>query len=93
MQKKFFILILSFICIFALTGCVQQFKYNMKEIQSNVFGLNREVTIYSLDGKPIKTISGKFKILYPDNNRMEFIKEDGRKDSISGYYTAIVEEK
>ena len=92
MNKKIIVLTLSLFFLFPLTGCIQQVKYNLKKAQSDILGLNREVTIYSLDAKPIRTIKGKFKILYPTSNRMEFIKEDGRKITVTGYYSAIIEE-
>jgi len=91
-MKKLAILSLVLITV-SLSGCVQQFRYKIKELQSDVFGLNRDVTLYSLDGKPFKSINGKFKIVYPSANRMEFIKQDGRKITVSGYYSAVVEEK
>jgi outer membrane lipoprotein-sorting protein len=92
MKKIILITALIFTTV-TLSGCIQQFRYKIKEVQSDVFGLSREVTIYSLDGKPFKTINGKFKILYPSNNRMEFVKEDGRKITVAGYYSAVIEEK
>lgn len=93
MKRKALITLGILLPIIGLTGCIQQVRYNVKQVQSDIFGLNREVTIYSIDGKPIKTIDGKFRIIYPSSNRMEFIKQDGRKTTVSGVYTAITEEK
>ncbi len=93
MSKKYAILLVLVISLFTLTGCVQQLRYKMKKVQSDVFGLERVVTVYSIDGKPIKTIHGKFKILYPASNRMEFVKHDGKKITVSGFYSAVIEEK
>jgi outer membrane lipoprotein-sorting protein len=93
MPRKFFLLSLIATFLVTSSGCVQQLRYNIKQVQSDVFGLNREVVIYSIDGKPIKTIDGKFKVLYPSGNRMEFVKEDGKKITVSGLYTSIIEEK
>lgn len=93
MNKKALVLFTALIAMITLSGCLQQVRYKVKEVQSDVFGLRRAVTVYSLDGKPIKTIDGKFKIVYPANNRMEFINEDGRKTTVAGLYTTIIEEK
>lgn len=92
-MKKILLLLTLIFAMTSLTGCVQEFRYKIKKVQSDVFGLNREVTLYSLEGKPFRTISGKFKILYPTPNRMEFIKEDGRKITVNGYFSAVIEEK
>jgi len=93
MKRKIFLLPLIATFLLTSSGCVQQLRYNIKQVQSDVFGLRREVVIYSIDGKPLKTIDGKFKVVYPANNRMEFIKEDGKKITVSGLYTSIIEEK
>lgn len=93
MNKKALVLFTALIAMITLSGCLQQVRYKVKEVQSDVFGLRRVVTVYSLDGKPIKTIDGKFKIVYPANNRMEFINEDGKKTTVAGLYTTIIEEK
>jgi len=92
MKKAALLLALVFSAA-VLSGCVQQFRYKVKEIQSDVFGLNREVNVYSLDGKLVKTINGKFKVLYPSNTRLEFVKEDGKKITVTGFYSAVIEEK
>ena len=93
MYKKYLLLVVLVASTFTLTGCIQKFRYKIKEVQSNVFGLSRQVTVYSLDGKPFKVIDGRFKVLYPASNRMEFIKDDGKKITVTGYYSAVIEEK
>lgn len=64
-----------------------------KSQQSNFTnGLNREVKVYSMDGKLIKEYSGKFDIEY-DDDRILFDDEKGNRHII--YYptgTVIVDE-
>ena len=59
------ILICSIVCL--ATGCASSRRY-LKSMSSEITnGLNRTVTVYDYDGKPIKEYSGKFDVSESEN--------------------------
>lgn len=67
----------------ALTGCTESTQRSIKSTVSDwTGGLNRTVTVYSYDGTPIKSWSGKFDV-QPRENSILFDK-DGKRVIIYG---------
>ena len=87
---KIFAIILSLTAALA-TGCTGSQQRGIKSFKSNmVGGLDRTVTVYDYNGKPIKQWIGKIDIAESETET-DFIV-DGKKVVIHGGIT-IVEEK
>ena len=87
---KIFAIILSLTAVLA-TGCTGSQQRGIKSFKSNmVGGLDRTVTVYDYNGKPIKQWIGKIDIAESETET-DFIV-DGKKVVIHGGIT-IVEEK
>ena len=87
---KIFAIILSLTAVLA-TGCTGSQQRGIKSFKSNmVGGLDRTVTVYDYNGKPIKQWTGKIDIAESETET-DFIV-DGKKVVIHGGIT-IVEEK
>lgn len=87
---KIFTIILSLTAVLA-TGCTGSQQRGIKSFKSNmVGGLDRTVTVYDYNGKPIKQWTGKIDIAESET-KTDFIV-DGKKVVIHGGIT-IVEEK
>jgi outer membrane murein-binding lipoprotein Lpp len=62
MKKKIVMLISSVLVILSLTGCASWGRFT-KNISSDVGnGLNRKVTVYTQDGKEIRTYEGNIDV-------------------------------
>ncbi len=70
----------------ALAGCGVQ--NGMKHTASSIFGLNRQITLYSADGKIIKQWRTRAKI--EDNGGSVWFIADGKAITVSG--TFLIEE-
>jgi len=57
---------------------------SIKTLRSNVSGIERTVTVYDINGKEIKSYTGKFDVEY-DDSRILFDDEEGKRHVI--YYT------
>lgn len=90
MKKKLFLIVTIALIVLGLTACTQQQKRAVKDVQSNLMGLERKIEVYSYDGKLIKTYEGKMDI-EANENKVKF-DLDGKRHII---YNAvvIVEEK
>lgn len=98
-NKTVLLVILVILTVIAVIGVTWYYtgtavgRRAWKSQQSNFTnGLNREVKVYSMDGKLIKEYSGKFDIEY-DDDRILFDDEKGNRHII--YYptgTVIVDE-
>lgn len=84
---KYLILIVLALAIFALCGC-EDIKHEVSHIKSSVIGLNRTVTLYAVDGSPIKVWQGGMKV-ETETGIARFIYE-GKAVIISGTY--VIEE-
>lgn len=63
-------------------GCQNQVSY----FKSGIFGLNRVVTLYGVDGHVIKTWSGNFNV-EDQGGTIRFLDERGKAITISGTFT------
>ena len=87
---KIFAIILSLTAVLA-TGCTGSQQRGIKSFKSNmVGGLDRTVTVYDYNGKPIKQWIGKIDIAESETETVFIV--DGKKVVIHGGIT-IVEEK
>ena len=69
-KRKYTIALAALLAILlaVLTGCGESWKREVKSWQSeHTGGLNRTVTVYSYDGTPIKSWSGKFDVSESEN--------------------------
>lgn len=83
--------IVAIVIIFAMFNS-SEFQRNFKSTVSNYTGgLNRTVTVYDYDGKPIQSWSGKFDVS-ENENEMFFDDENGKRVIIQNGIV-IVEEK
>ena len=53
-------------------------------MKSSVIGLNREITIYSYDGKPIKSYHTRSTIERPGDGTQTFFKNNGKRVDVVG---------
>lgn len=88
MKLRFIALILLTAVIFC-TGCTEKQRQDISHWKSDLIGLKRKITLYSDDGKPIKTWEGRYKVEI-SGCAVRFI-HDGRAVILSGTY--IVEEQ
>lgn len=92
-KQKFLRLIAVSAIAFAIlaTGCTGSQQRKIKNIESNwTGGLDRTVTVYDYNGKPIKSWSGKIDIAKSENET-DFIVND-KRIIVHGGIT-IIEEK
>ena len=79
------------VSVFLMAGCTGTQERGLKNIKSNwTGGLNRTITVYDYNGKPIKTWEGKIDIS-DAKDETDFIV-DGKRIIIHGGIT-IIEEK
>lgn len=58
----------AMLCTLSLAGCSASFDRAIKDTISDFTGgLNRTVTVYNMNGEPIKTYNGKLDIEMSDN--------------------------
>ena len=86
---KYFIVILALGGLF-FTGC-EKVQKSLKDKQAEWMGLDRTVSIYSLDGKLVKEYSGDINVDTTVQGRIYFILDDGK--SVMTNMPYIVEEK
>lgn len=84
MKKRF--LALAILITSALVGC-ESLERASKNWDSEFGGLNREVVVYSQDGKEIKRYKGKFDIQANEYGNKVLFDVDGKRVII---YNAIV---
>ncbi|HLO12788.1 MAG TPA: DUF5052 family protein [Pseudoneobacillus sp.] len=88
-MKKLLIVCSLSLTLLSLSGC-EGFKRNMKSVSSDWNGgLNRTVNVYNMEGKVIKTYTGKFDVK-EDSNKVMF-DLNGKRIQIYNA-TVIVEE-
>lgn len=75
-------LLAMFAVLVILTGC-QSINNEIKNIKSEFSGLNRTVTLYSENGDPIKSWTGKFDINVRSDGRILF-DVDGKRVTVKG---------
>ena len=74
----------------ALTGCGQTFQREIKSLQSEYSGgLNRTVTVYNMQGEPIKEYTGKIDV---ETNENKVLFDLNGKRTIIYNATVIVQE-
>ena len=83
-------IVLLVVTLMLLAGC-ESFKRDMKGISSEFGGLNRVVSVYTYDGKLLRTYKGTLDIEFGEGGKVKF-DLDGKRYII---YNAvvIVEEK
>ena len=63
MKKIILLAVMLLVAVILFTGCSESTKRVFKDYQSEWNGgLNRTVSVYSYDGKPIQSWSGKFDV-------------------------------
>ena len=67
----------------------QSGKLWIKDVQSGIGGIQRVVTLYDLNGKPIKTWKGNLNIR-TEGGSADWINPDGTRTIISGWF--VIEE-
>ncbi len=72
-----------------MTGCTERQRKQIKHFKSDIIGLKRRVTLYDMNGRPIRTWEGRFKIEIV-GNYLSFIDDNGKDVKVSG--TVVVEE-
>jgi hypothetical protein len=79
------------ICAMALimSGCTEKQRQDISHWKSDLIGLDRKITLYNCDGKPIKQWEGRYKVEVAGNTA-RFI-HDGDAVIISG--TFVIEEQ
>ncbi len=80
-----FVLVVSF----GVTGCTERQRKQIKHFKSDIIGLKRRVTLYDMNGHPIRTWEGRFKIEIM-GGYLSFIDDNGKDVKVSG--TVVVEE-
>ena len=71
-----------FAAILSMCGCASLNRFS-KSIKSDIGnGLNRTVTVYDYNGKPIKTWSGKFDI--NEDDKETYFDIDGKRVIVQG---------
>lgn len=80
--------LLSLMVFLLLTGCTSKQQHEYSHWKSDLIGLNRQITLFSTSGRPIKTWQGRYKVEV-DNGVARFI-HDGKAIIISG--TFLIEE-
>ncbi len=75
--------------ISGILGCTEKQRKELKHLKSDIIGLKRRVTLYSEDGRVIKSWEGRFKIEI-QGCFISFIDDQGKEVKISG--TIVVEE-
>jgi hypothetical protein len=88
-MKKPLLILTLFLMTFLIASCTERQRQDYSHWKSDLIGLKRTITLYSVDGKPIKTWSGRYKVEV-DSGVARFI-HDGKAIYISG--TFIVEEE
>ena len=69
--------------IFCLNGCGASFRRDMKSLGSDLGGgLDRTVSVYSYDGKLIKSYTGRFDV--SDDSGETYFDVDGKRIIIQG---------
>lgn len=86
---RYLVVILALIGVF-FTGC-EKVQKNLKDKQAEWMGLERTVSVYSLDGKLVKEYSGDINVDTTVQGRIYFILDDGK--SVMTNMPYIVEEK
>lgn len=82
-MKKLILIIMAIAVVLMLTGCTEEFKRELKTVQSDwTGGLNRTVTVYSETGTPIKSWSGKFDV--SDSETEVWFDVNGKRVIIHG---------
>ena len=82
-MKKLILIIMAIVVVLMLTGCTEEFKRELKTVQSDwTGGLNRTVTVYSETGTPIKAWSGKFDV--SDSENEVWFDRNGKRVIIHG---------
>lgn len=82
MKKKIIVLALSLVMIIGLSSCASV-QRGMKSFGSDISGgLDRTVTVYSYDGDPIKSWSGKFDV--SESEAETFFDVNGKRVVIQG---------
>jgi hypothetical protein len=77
------------ILIFWVYSDTQFGQRKLSHLKSNVIGLNRSITIYSYDGKAIKTYQTRSQIERPGDGTQSFFKENGKRvDTLGGIVIA-----
>lgn len=71
-------------------GCTERQRQDISHWKSDLVGLDRVVTLYSVNGQPIKTWKGRFKVEVTGSTA-RFLNDDGKAVIISG--TFLIEEK
>jgi hypothetical protein len=86
MKTLLAIFVIALACV-GFTGCAATMTNVSKGFEVEVNGgLQRRITFYSLDGKPIRVWEGKIIVNQSENNETEFII-NGKKISINGMFT------
>ena len=75
MTKRFLVLLLLML---SLTSCSQDIKNAVKDIQSSTGNLRRTITVYSYDGKAIKSWDVNTDIQNYDDHAVFFDPRGGR---------------
>lgn len=69
-------------------GCTASQRVQLKHFQSDILGLNREITLYSESGQVIQKWETKSKV---ENfgGSISFLDSNGKSIGLSGTYTVI----
>jgi hypothetical protein len=85
---RLFMMLLTAVLCLASAGCTERQRQDISHFKSDLIGLNRTITLYSADGKPIKEWKGRFKVEV-QGGTARFL-HDGKAVIISGTY--VIEE-
>ncbi|MBI5248585.1 MAG: hypothetical protein HY912_03750 [Desulfomonile tiedjei] len=88
-MKRLFLTVLILAMTSLIASCTESQRQGYSHWKSDLIGLKRTITLYSADGKAIKTWSGRYKVEV-ENGTARFM-HDGKAIYISG--TFIIEEE
>jgi len=88
-MKRVFYIVVAIFLAFCVFGCTDKMEKTFKDIQSDMVGLNRKITLYADNGSVIRVWEGKFRIERKGSS-IYFIN-NGKSVVINGTY--IIEEK
>lgn len=76
------------LAVIAVSSCTERQRHQISHWKSDLIGLDRTVTLYDMNGKPIKSWKGRYKVEV--NGGIARFIHDGKAVIISGTY--IIEE-
>ena len=90
MKKKIVAIILSLTMMFSLAGCASWQRF-VKDVKSDVSnGLQRTVTVYTADGRVLKTYEGKIDLETTEGGIVKF-DLNGKRIMYYNCYVEVIE--